>query len=334
MKRLNLEIKNPEPILRSLNGLFSEDGNPEQQLLRLPAQQDYENPLRMEVLKNAIGMKQVLLPEILHAFGIRAITLDKSHDLKKLQEIAGSLDLTQREGARDYFKDPELVTELKALFRKSSTIAFDDWGSFPGGVSVWRDLFKEVIQPLHRFGVEFIFYLGNPAQKPSYQVGEILEIISEFTKVGEVTLALDEMEALNLWRWLNGVDASVDLGPSTIVNLKKKYHSIFLTTDFSRLLVYSANDAMLFSSNDQFVLSRKLVEAKVEIGDNARLNFISGYSAGLHLGVGIAQSIALGLIIFGASGVYNTFPDRKAIEDYISAWIADLEKPETINLYQ
>jgi hypothetical protein len=191
-----------------------------------------------------------------------------------------------------------------------------------------------ILQPLGKNDFQFVFYLGDAARTPSFEVDRALDIISGFANLGKVTLALDQAEALNLWRLLNGVAPEVDLPAQTVVELKKKYFSVFSIISVASLLVYSTDSALLFSNGEQFVLSRKNVETKVEKGSNARENFILGYATGLHAEMGMAESIALGLVVFGACGLYNTSPDQQGVQRYISEWIADLEKPESMNLYQ
>jgi len=334
MKTLSLEIKNPEPILKELQNLFSETKKTDHVYLRIPDQEDYENPLNLTEHKNAMGISEYLLPEILHAFGIRSITLIEPHDLSILINLSTAIFQRDNFNKKDYLKSPGLVEELKTLFGKSRTIAFDDWASFSGASELWPSLLNDIIKPINKKDLEFIFYLGDPGKKLSFQVDEALDIMSEFSKSGDVTLVLDEDEALSLWRLLNGVNPNVFLESQTIVDLKRKYFSIFNTIGITRLLIYSTNSAMLFSSDQQFILSRKIVDSRVELGNNARQNFISGYSAGLLKETGIPHSIALGLIIFGASGLYTRLPDLASVQSYINDWVADLEKPDSIFLYQ
>jgi hypothetical protein len=99
-------------------------------------------------------------------------------------------------------------------------------------------------------------------------------------------------------------------------------------------LIYSADDAILYSEEQQFVLLRKIVDHRIEIGKYARDNFIAGFSIGLLLNLDISHCIALGLIVFGAYGENTETPDQSALLAYIERWIADLDKPESINLYQ
>jgi len=334
MKPFNLEIKNPEPIVKDLRNHFSNNIHTQQVYLRLSEQQEYEKSSSHTEQRNAFGMSEELLPQILHAFGIRSMILNQPHDLQPLISLSTTILDQKIYDKRKLLKLNPLVQELQELFKKSQTIAFDEWSGFNSASVLWPGLLEEIIAPLDKKDLEFIFYMGDPTDKFSFQVEDALEIISRFSRRGEVTLAIDESEALSLWRILNGVGKNIFLGTQTIGDLKKKYFSLFCALDISRLLIYSTNSAILFSADEQFVLSRKPVDSKIELGNNARENFICGYSAGLLIFGKVPHSIAMGLIIFGASGLNNNMPDLVAVKEYIDEWIEDFEKPDAIFLYQ
>ena len=335
METLNMEIKNTGPVLARLlqimqtntvsesiylNGL-DDDSNPDQ-----PA-----SGLRV----NALGINEAPLPEILVLLGIRSITLNASHDFDRLAKLNVNLPPAEVEQYLwTFFKDETVINELRSLFNNCRTIAFDDWADFTGASNLWDGLLADVIKPLGKTDMEFIFYLGDPISKLSFQVDEAIELICDFSSYGKVTFALDESEALKLWMVLNGVNPDVPLAAQTPSDLKKKYFSIFRIMNIARLLIYSANDAILFSKDQQFILTRKKVDHHIEIGLNARQNFIMGFSIGLLKQLDVAHCIALGLIVFGSYGELNTTPNQENLQAYIQKWIEDLQKPESMYLYQ
>jgi hypothetical protein len=335
METLNMEIKNTAPVLANLleimeTGLLSENVY----LTRLDLDSSSDEPVT-GLRINTLGVTEAQLPEILKVLGIRSITLKANHDFSQLAKMSVTLPPAQVEQFLwAFFKDETVLGELRSLFKNCRTIAFDDWSTITGASSLWNGLLADVIKPLAKKDLEFIFYLGDAAHKLSFQVDEAIDIISEFSNHGEVTFALDADEALNLWMVLNGVNPDGPFEEQTSADLHKKYFSIFRTMDISRLLIYSANNALLFSRDQQFVLSRKKVDDTVEISSNARQNFIAGYSIGLLKHLDIAHCIALGLIVFGVHAEPNTDPGQKDLLLYIQQWIDDLEKPESIHLYE
>jgi len=333
MITLNLEIKNPDPILRELSPLFSSRNPGKYVYLNLPSDNNFGNPLNLTSHQNAMGITEQILPEILQTLGIRSIMLIEPHDLSNLIHLGELLQKTDFNGL-DYLNYEPLVNELKKLFKIARTVAFDDWSDFGAAPTLWAELMREILIPSGGYHIEFIFYFGDPGTKLSTQVDEALAIISDFSKVGKVTLALDESEIFHLWRALNGIRTEVMLPAQTIGDLNRKYLSIFNAIAVSRLLIYSTSNAVLLSSDEQFMLSRKVAETRVELGMNARQNFIAGYSAGLAMGNSIPNCIALGLIIFGASGLYSRLPAVDQVQKFIKAWMEDLDKPESMFLYQ
>lgn len=333
METLNMEIKNTAPVLNNLleiveSGLLSEN------IYLTPANEDTDQSssgLRI----NKLGVTEAPLPEILKLLGIRSITLNASHDFTALSKLTVTLPPAQVEQYLwTFFKDETVIAELRSLFNNCRTIAFDDWATITGASNLWNGLLADVIRPLGKKDLEFIFYLGDPGNKLSFQVDEAIDLISEFSHYGQVTFALDASEATKLWMVLNGVNPDMPLEGQTPSDLNKKYFSIFRTMNVSRLLIYSANNAILFSQDQQFVLSRKKVEHHIEIGADARQNFIAGFSIGLLKHLDIAHCIALGLIVFGCCGESNSKPDQQGLLLYIQNWIDDLQKPESLHLYE
>ncbi|MFS2186783.1 hypothetical protein ACCC92_08900 [Mucilaginibacter sp. Mucisp84] len=333
METLNMEIKNTAPVLTNLlqiveSGLLSEN-------IYLTLTDEGSEQSLSGLRINKLGVTEAPLPEILKLLGIRSITLNASHDFTGLSKLTVTLPPAEVEQYLwTFFKDETVIAELRSLFSNCRTIAFDDWAAITDASNLWNGLLAEVIRPLGKKDLEFVFYLGDPGNKLSFQVDEAIDLISEFSHHGQVTFALEASEAMKLWMVLNGVNPDTPLEGQTPSDLNKKYFSIYRTMDVSRLLIYSADNAILFSSDQQFVLSRKKVEHHIEISANARQDFIAGFSIGLLKHLDIAHCIALGLIVFGCYGEFNSKPGQQDLSLYIQNWIKDLEKPDSIHLYE
>jgi hypothetical protein len=254
------------------------------------------------------------LPAVLCLLGIRGITFNTPHDFTALSDVDISVPATEQHQWR-YLKTEPIIQALKELFTNCRSIAFDDWSGMAAASDLWDGLLGDVIRPLGKKDLEFIFYLGDPINKLSFQVDEVLDIISDFSRYGQVTFALDDNEAIKLWKILNGNSAS-----SAEKSTEQQYLSIYRTMNIARLLIYSVNQVMLFSNQQSFVLTRKVVEQHIEIAREARLNFIAGFSAGLSLQLNMAECIALGLIVFGTQGS----TEQPTLITYINQWMNDL----------
>lgn len=332
MQVYNIEVKNSLPVLTDLIETIRNFSDSENIYLSCKRDNEARKP---GIQKNSYGINEAPLPDFLSKLGIRSLTLDSSYGGKEIYNY--TLTIAEGEGNKSQWreiKSDQLIADLRELFQHCRTIAFDDWADVANSSDLWDGLLSDVIRPLKKTDLDFIFYLGDPAKRLSFQVDEILDIISEFSKHGRVTFCLDENEAVKLWMVLNGEHPDTTFKNYTPGELKRKYFSIFRTMSIDRLLIYSVNDAILFSNDQQFVLTRKIVDYSIEIAKDARDNFVAGFTIGLLQQLEIQHCIALGLIVFGAYGEYKTCPDQAALIAYIERWIADLEKPDAINLYQ
>jgi hypothetical protein len=332
MQVYNVEVNNVLPILTDLVEAIRNFNDP--QNIYLSRTCDSSVP-ESGILKKAFGIKETKLPEFLTNLGVRSLTLSSPYAEEALSGY--TVDIEEGGNKRNRWseiKSEELVYDLSKLFQACRTIAFDDWANVANSSDLWSGLLSDVIRPLQKKDLNFIFYLGDPAEKLSYQVDEILDIISEFSKHGRVTFCLDESEAVKLWMVLNGEHADSALKTFTQGELKRKYFSIFRTMAVDQLLIYSANDALVYSEDQQFILTRKVVDHEIEVAKDARDNFVAGFTVGLIMRLNIKYCIALGLIVFGSHGENNSNPSKDDLLAYIEKWIIDLNKDVSISLYQ
>lgn len=334
MKTPNIAIKNPGPVLHKLLKMIPGFNNQSYLYVGFSTGPIAANLDFAGLHQNALGLKDRVLPEILQLLGIRSLTLTSIYDFGPLIQLSRTESNDTADTAVLYLQNMQLIKELQRLFQNCRSVAFDDWATVIDAAELWSELLTAVLLPLEKDDLEFIFYLGNSGGKLSFQVEEALKTISDFSANGQVTLALDEDEASSVWRILNGVPQVTTAEYQTQGDLKKRYFSIFNSIGVARLLIYSTNSATMFSDTDQFLFSRKTVSATTEIASNARHNFVEGYSIGLLFNLDLTTCVALGLIVFGTYGDRDGIRDQKAVLKYIEKWIDDLDRPDSIYLYQ
>ena len=217
-------------------------------------------------------------------------------------------------------KITSFIEDLKKVFRNTWVIAFSDWATLDGASQLWENLLFEVIKPLNRSDFNFIFHLGDPTTKEAYDIEKILNLISNFSVHGKVTLITTEDEAQKLWTILH---AHCGYPPETNDHLEK-YNAVFEDMHIDRLLVHSENYATLVTDHQQVEFFTKSTSKK-EITKQVKNNFNAGYSVGLMLEFEISQCIALGLTLSGALVETGTSPDTKALVSYINKCINDLK---------
>jgi len=333
MEALNPEILNPGPILKDLRQQLQAFDVSQELYLRSSSQSNRSDLSAVANRPNPLGIREAVLPEIFQLMGIRSLTLNTDHDIKPLV-ILGKQIPENDQDKRQFLISDSVIQVLQPYLNDCHTIAFHDWANLAGASDLWVSLLRDVIKPIKKQSLEFIFYLGDPLTKGTFQVEEAIDIISNFSQSGLVTLALDEKEATSLWMVLNGVHDAGILEKLTFHDQKRKYISIFRTIGIDRLLIYSYTNAMLFTKQAQLVLARRKLVPSFELAPEARDYFIEGFSFGLLRKLDIVRCLALGLIFFGARSEFEADLDNQGLIAYIDQWLGDLHEPETIFLYQ
>lgn len=329
MQVFNIEVKESMPILTDLVETIRQGNDPHNVYLSAHINQA---DIQSGKLKSALGISQAALPKPLADLGIRSVTLNAAFNSETLAGYNFHVDEGDTYKNRwSEIRSDQLISDLQELFRHCRTVAFDDWANVAQASELWDGLLVDVMRPLGKLDLDFIFYLGDPALKRSFQIDEILDILSDFSRHGRVTVAMDETEAVKLWKMLN----AEQFNQEPVTDLRRKGVSIYRTMGVDRLLVYAADHVILYSNDTQFSMIRQVMAESVEYGPDARSIFITGFSIGLLLRLPLPHCIALGLIVFGAQGEGASIPDQQALLDYIDQWRDELNKPDShIYLYQ
>jgi hypothetical protein len=329
METLNMHAQNPGPVLADLILYlqnYSDNGDIYLNINRSNAKVHQ---------KNIIGINELGLPYFLKRLGIRSLSLDSQCDTSSLSALDAIVfdESISIKHWRDIRTD-QLVAALQVLFKHCRTIAFGDWANESDASDLWTGLLSDVIKPLKKKDLDFIFYLGDPGKMLFFQVDEILDIISDFSYTGKVTFFLDEHEAIKLWMVLNGEQGDATSKTYMPDDLKRKYFSIFKTMSIYCLAIYSADDVIIFNEEQQFIMARRVTNNEIELAEDARDNFVAGYSIALLMHLDMLHCMALGLAVFGARGENKINCNQKDLIAYLERWIADLDKSENSPQYQ
>lgn len=280
--------------------------------------QENDHPTGSAVPAGQLRMSEGKLPEFLKQIGIRSITLNDSANIKSLLNTASTMALEIGGTPHNYFHNTVFTGYFQTIFQHTTTIAFRDWSLFANASDYWDVLLREVIKPLKTKELQFIFYLGNISSRPVFMVDEMLDIMGDFARHGEVTFIMDQQEMKKLWEALNGVNtARSDSWP---FDNEEKYKSLFNTMNIHKLVVYASNGVSLYSKKEQFNLTRRVLPIPVENAPYARNNFINGYSLGLSLQLESALCIILGIIYYEFIAQTNVSPDRQGLLNHIKSW--------------
>jgi hypothetical protein len=212
------------------------------------------------------------------------------------------------------------VKGIKEILERCKVISFTNWASFQDASNMWDRLRTNVIKPMGRKDFEFIFYMGDTTKKWASEIDEILDIMSDFSFSGKVTLVLTEREASELWKMLYGDNLKLS---STGIN-ESQY--IFNAINIDRLLVYSPDHRVkIFSRGGSLEMTgRSLYSTNVTY--KAQDYFNAGYILGLLLQLSTVHCTALGLAVAGAYLRNDVIHDLNALVVYINDWIKEDER--------
>ncbi len=276
--------------------------------------------------KDVQDVNEVIPSEFLEELGIRTLSLNASAPVSIADKYYMDAEDGNEQSAWHSIKKRLGVDNLKLLFDSCKVISFLDWARLNSISDLWDSLRTEVIKPLGKKDYEFIFYLGDPTKKLNFQVDEILDIISDYSLNGKVTLVLNEREAVKLWMILKGYRYAItsQVSNPSLPELNEKHQYIFQSMNIERLLVFSVDRCKVFSRNNQYELTGRDINFN-NPSDSTKSIFNIGYILGLLLNLKVSQSITLGLSFSGAYLENGTVPDRKALVSYIDEWLLESE---------
>lgn len=199
-------------------------------------------------------------------------------------------------------------------------IALVDWANVADAEIIWDRLLHEVIKPSGRKNYNFYFNLGDPSKKNAHEIDDILDLISDFSCYGSVTLGLTTNEALTIWSALTGMSRN---GP-----VEEAGKFIHFAMNIDHVLIHGVDRTILFTKKESVEFrGRPAHQRKTQNGDD---NMSAGFILGQLAGFNIRESIILAM---AASGAY--IRKRKSVNladlrKYIKAWREELKaNPET-----
>jgi len=269
------------------------------------------------------GIDLLVTPEFFQQFGIRALGFyQRNEELSHINLyfiVRYKESLAQR---RWYdIKKDEIIYHCRLLLRHCRIISFENWSSVYDATELWDGFLRDIIKPMGRTDFEFIFYIGDISKKLVFETDEILDIISEYSRYGKVTLVLDQQEAMQLSNVMSGEDKAVSMPMLLGSNMKKEYVVIFNGIQIAHLLIQASDGIISIGRDHLFELMGDKSNSYKSSGKD-RLYFNTGYSLGLLLKLDMPQCIALGMVVSGAYEEHGTGPYCEILRSYIGSWAA------------
>jgi hypothetical protein len=239
-----------------------------------------------------------------------------------------------RSGERAVMND--MIQEgISRLFSNCSIIRFADWSKTVDASRIWYSLFVDIIRPLNKRDMEFIFQLGDVSKKLVFEIDEFLDIMGDYASYGRITLMLDEQEADTLWDRLNGKASYATSAGFRSPGTNEKHLFLFNTMRIDVLLVTGNKRTVMLSRDGHFQLPGRPFNKAIMPTDSSGY-FNTGYQLGLLMRLDILLCVALGLVVAGAYSEQMTMPDSSELFTYVHNWMTALQpgwvegKPSTV----
>ena len=257
----------------------------------------------------------------------RLLSLGKPAETNALEFDDGKLILSEVSAFSRldwHFVQQKFSTDqLTELMNPCAMIALVDWCNLPLATDVWQGMLKDVVPNLDSAQErQFFFDLADPSKKSEAEILQVLEVISGYSAYGEVTLGLNENEALRLAQVLyqqEGKAASQDTSLEDICTY------IYSKMQISSLLVHPLDRSVIVSREGvRSILGRLVNKPLISTGGGDNLN--AGFCFARMAGCSLEAAAALGMATSGAYVQHGQSPDRQALKDYLAQWKTEIVK--------
>lgn len=217
----------------------------------------------------------------------------------------------------EYIKRTVGLDKLASMYSDARVIALVDWVNVVHAEKIWEGVLEDIIKPSKRKDYIFFFDLCDPSKKSALEIDDILDLISEFSPYGRVTLGLNENEALSIW--------------SALTNSTKKEsveeagRFLHYAMNIETLLIHPIDRTLVFTNRDVTTLPGRFVtDPKVQTGggDNLNAGFILGQLADLST----TESAILGMAASGSFVQEGKSAELTTLIQYINTWKEEVKR--------
>ncbi len=208
------------------------------------------------------------------------------------------------------------LDKLASIYDDARLVALVDWANVVHAEKIWQGVLEDIIKPSKRKDYIFFFDLCDPSKKSAWEIDEVLDLISEFSPYGRVTLGLNENEALSIW--------------SALMNSAKKEtveeagRFLHYAMNIETLLIHPIDRTLVFTNRDVTNLPGRLViNPKVQTGGGDNLN--AGYILGQLADLSTTESAVLGMAASGSFVQEGRSADLTTLITYINTWKEELK---------
>jgi hypothetical protein len=211
------------------------------------------------------------------------------------------------------------LTKFLKRVKRFNLFAVVDWANIPNATDIWQGFLDDIIKPLKRTDILFFFDLCDPSKKSPQEIDEILDLISDYSNYGKVTLGVNENEATKIWLALNGKNQN-----DSLPTLNEMGLALYKAMNIDTLLIHPSDRSIVFQKNQEVEIKGRWVTNPIVLtggGDN--LN--AGYGLGMLLGMDVSHCMILGMAASGSFIQNGKSPTLKDLIEYLGLWEVELK---------
>lgn len=211
-----------------------------------------------------------------------------------------------------FIKSMIKLEQLRQLSKQVDLIALVDWSNLPHATAIWQGVLAELLQPQQGNKPAVFFDLADPRKKSDQDIMEVLELINAFGKQTEVTLGLNENEAIQIYQLFCRDKKS----SSKLNKLSEIGASIYQEMDIENLLIHPMDCCYLFNQSETIHLKGRIVQSpKVSTGGGD--NFNAGFCFGQLAGLSSEDSMRIAMATSGAYVKHGRSPDLEELKAFL-----------------
>ncbi len=205
------------------------------------------------------------------------------------------------------------LNTLRSMTKDAELLALVGWCNPPHATAIWRGFLEEIVKQQETPRPKVFFDLADPSKKSDSQIMDVLQVVSDFAGYSEVTLGLNENEAIKLYQAfgrVNGADTKQE-------DLEAICSYLIEEMQIHELIVHPIDRCLAVTKEGVITLDGHVVKRpKVSTGGGD--NFNAGYCYG-HLALRpLHERLLLAMATSGAYVQNGHSPDKAAIKEFLN----------------
>ncbi|MFX1385360.1 MAG: PfkB family carbohydrate kinase, partial [Promethearchaeota archaeon] len=204
-------------------------------------------------------------------------------------------------------------------------IGMGHWSLIPELTNIWKKMLDTIIPSINTKDMLFFVDLSDIKKRSKEDILEMLNTLKKIEDFMPVLLSLNDQEAIDISKALDGVDI-IDPSKPEHSGYHKAGLNINKKASLSYLVIHSPYFATITTKNHDHFWITEGYTSKPRFTTGAGDHFHSGTVAGLSSGLSPAESILLGNALTAIFVRTGESPNLEDLEKFVSKYIDYIEK--------